>query len=750
MRVAIRRGLNSAGCSDGCCLRQLVPALLLTAGLSTFPARSRAAEPLCDWLDGLGAAAQARLDGSPDAERHARRAIGALPAGLAGARARLELGLSPGAGQNPVERASALRAGSGLAAQPVRGAILAALGDALLAAGDPRGALEAFRGAAAEGTSAAAARARWRAAEALHAGGFATEAVAAWRPLLGDPLATHLETAQRLAYALDLHATGERRRAVEILRSLWSAQPERPESAAAEEALARWRAAGDGSVPPFTGEERVARAYRLIATGRVPEARRELTLAQATRPAPRADLLALAEAAALLATGRPGDAARAVEPYARSPDAGVRRGVSLIAARAASRERRMADAMAAWRAVAASDAAVPGLTPPAQASLHDDAEYFAAWLHLDSGDPANAAAALDRLARLHPGSRRADDARWFAAWALLRTGATDAAEAALRRLDEGSAAPRVRYWRARIEPDPARSAALLQSVIAADPLGYYGLLACTRLRAAGASCAPPPLAAGPPPPELDGLPEAPRLRAAAALAAAGLRDEAVAELEAIAGANGGRRAAPAAAELAAFLGDPLLPFRLARDQLGLSRRSLPWSFPDAWPAIVEPSARAAGVDPSLLRAVMRRESGFRTQARSAAGAVGLLQIIPSTAARLSALLAFPAPLAEQLEDPAVNVPLGAGYLALLLERFGDPLVAIAAYNAGPGAVARWSRERTGLPLDVWVESIPFRETRQYVRAVVENWVGARAAAGAPPPAIDPDRRVPVPADGIAF
>jgi soluble lytic murein transglycosylase len=421
-----------------------------------------------------------------------------------------------------------------------------------------------------------------------------------------------------------------------------------------------------------------------------------------------------------------------------------------VLARSAARERRIPEAIAAWRAVAASTAQIPGLPPASQASLKDDAPYFAAWLHFDAGDLERAASELSRLAREHPGSRRADDARWFAAWALIRKGAVAQAEGALSRVGDVSALPRVRYWRARIATDPAVARSLLESVVSGDPLGYYGLLACARLRHGNAPCPVVPLPAGRPPPELTGLADAPRLRQAALLASLGLRDEAIAELTELSGSNGGRRAAPLAAELALFIGDPLLPFRVARDQLGLSRRTLAWSFPDAWPRLVGSAARAAAIDPALLRAVMRRESGFRTGARSPAGAIGLLQVVPATAARLSTLLRLPTSITDRLEEPSVNVPLGAGYFALLLERFGDPLVAIASYNAGPTAVVRWSRDRASMPLDEWVESIPYRETRQYVRAVVENWAGARAAAGEPQPEIDPARVLAAPGAGVEF
>jgi soluble lytic murein transglycosylase len=704
---------------------------------------------MCDWLDGLGSSAQARADGLGDAFPFARRALEARPAGRAGARAQLEVALALEGSGGPADRVAALRAALPGADPGIRSAALFALGEALLAGGEPEEGAQAFRDASLEGGSAFARRARLRAASALHASGLPAQAVQLWRPLATDRLATSLDTPSRIAFARDLRATGERTRAAEILRAVWLELPERPEAAEAEAALSSFRAAGD-PIAPFTGEERIARAYRLASLGRASEGRAELDKAANGEPPPPSEILELANATILLGLGQPSAAALRVAPLARSTNPGIRRGAALVSARAAARERRIPDAIAAWKAVAASSATIPGLSPAAQSALRDDAPYFAAWLHLDTADLERASRELSELARRHPRSRRADDARWFSAWALIRKGALSEAEAALERLEAGDSLLRARYWRARITADPAVATRLLASVAAADPLGYYGLLSCSRLAAAGAPCAAAPLSAGRPPPELNDLSDAPRLRRAALLAAHGFRDEAIAELAGLSFSNGGRLSAPLAAELAHFLEDPLLPFRVARDQLGLSRRTLAWSYPEAWPRLVAAAAEAARVDPTLLRAVMRRESGFRTEARSPAGAVGLLQIVPSTAARLSALLRLPEADGDRLEEPSVNIPLGAGYLALLVERFGDPMVAIAAYNAGPNAVLRWTRGQPTLPLDEWVESIPFRETRQYVRAVVENWAGARAAAGQPPPTIDPARAVPAPAAGVAF
>jgi soluble lytic murein transglycosylase len=147
---------------------------------------------------------------------------------------------------------------------------------------------------------------------------------------------------------------------------------------------------------------------------------------------------------------------------------------------------------------------------------------------------------------------------------------------------------------------------------------------------------------------------------------------------------------------------------------------------------------------------MRRESSFRRAVRSDAGAEGLLQVLPATAERVAAVLGIPGGVGGRLGDPDTNVALGAHYLALLLSRFEHPAVAVAAYNAGPRPVAEWATARRGMPIDAWVESIPYRETRQYVKIVLSEWDVYRALAGEPPPPLDPLRPTPAPGPGVAF
>ncbi len=118
---------------------------------------------------------------------------------------------------------------------------------------------------------------------------------------------------------------------------------------------------------------------------------------------------------------------------------------------------------------------------------------------------------------------------------------------------------------------------------------------------------------------------------------------------------------------------------------------------------------------------MRRESGFHPQAHSVANARGLMQIVPSTGTAIARELALEPPEPDQLFDPQINLKLGTWYLTQLLKRFGHPLLGAAAYNAGPIAVLKWLERRPDLPLDLFVELIPFKETRAYLRQVVADY-----------------------------
>ena len=131
-------------------------------------------------------------------------------------------------------------------------------------------------------------------------------------------------------------------------------------------------------------------------------------------------------------------------------------------------------------------------------------------------------------------------------------------------------------------------------------------------------------------------------------------------------------------------------------------------------------AAASAVEPAWVYAVIRQESGFRPNARSPVGALGLMQIMPATGRQIAQELqdstSDPNPT---LLDPSRNIRYGAHYLRQMLNRLQDnPVLATAAYNAGPGKAAQWLPS-VATPADLWIETIPYRETRAYVQRVLE-------------------------------
>ena len=131
-------------------------------------------------------------------------------------------------------------------------------------------------------------------------------------------------------------------------------------------------------------------------------------------------------------------------------------------------------------------------------------------------------------------------------------------------------------------------------------------------------------------------------------------------------------------------------------------------YPLRYEAIVRGHAKDDGLDPALLAAVIYTESHFNASARSDAGAIGLMQLLPATANGIALRTGGASFVVDDLYVPELNVRYGAWYLRDLLNRYGDERTALAAYHAGPGNVDRWRRQGVG---------IQFPATRSYVEKV---------------------------------
>jgi soluble lytic murein transglycosylase len=135
--------------------------------------------------------------------------------------------------------------------------------------------------------------------------------------------------------------------------------------------------------------------------------------------------------------------------------------------------------------------------------------------------------------------------------------------------------------------------------------------------------------------------------------------------------------------------------------------------------VLGPAARQWNLDEALVYSIIRQESRFMPDARSRVGAMGLMQLMPATARWVARQIPVQPYRQDMLALPETNILMGTYYFRRVLDDLGHPILAAAAYNAGPGRARRWRDER---PLEgaVYVETIPFNETRDYVKNVFAN------------------------------
>jgi soluble lytic murein transglycosylase len=144
-------------------------------------------------------------------------------------------------------------------------------------------------------------------------------------------------------------------------------------------------------------------------------------------------------------------------------------------------------------------------------------------------------------------------------------------------------------------------------------------------------------------------------------------------------------------------------------------------YPRPYPEAIAEATKLTQLSSDWILAVMRQESLFRDDAVSRAGARGLMQMTPSTAIAVAKRWHLPAPASDGSFDPTMDVERGAAHLRDLMDKYGQLALTLAAYNAGPAPVARWLPTRP-MDADIWIENIPYGETRNYVQRIVEHIV----------------------------
>ncbi|MEB2283671.1 MAG: hypothetical protein B6D46_15490 [Polyangiaceae bacterium UTPRO1] len=354
---------------------------------------------------------------------------------------------------------------------------------------------------------------------------------------------------------------------------------------------------------------------------------------------------------------------------------------------------------------------------------YDAARYALARIAEQEGRPEEADALLRALAA--DTGELAREARWRLAWAPYRRGDLEAAAKAFAALGAGDDKDRVAaaYWRGRIFARQGRAEESRQafaSVLVDAPESYYADLA---ERALGITAAAPPPAApidATPPAAVTTL-HAYHWERSRELGAMGMNDAATREIGALVrelpdGDPGQSFALAAYSNVEA----PGRALRLAqRLQSSLPASTLAaYQFPRAYWSSVVRAANDARLDPYVVLAVMRQESLFERTAVSVAAAYGLMQLLMPTASRVAGR-----PIdATALFDSTTNITLGARYLRQLLDRYDADLAkALAAYNGGEAAVAKWEQRAPGAASDEFVETISYRETRHYVKQVLANY-----------------------------
>ena len=362
----------------------------------------------------------------------------------------------------------------------------------------------------------------------------------------------------------------------------------------------------------------------------------------------------------------------------------------------------------------------------------DRAQFAAADIHEFFGRKEEAIQLYNSVIRQFPKSQVRDDAAWRLAWLYYQNGDLATAAAAFKSLESqsknGPFAVAALYWQARVteklgELESARQ--LHRQIIDGAAESYYQMLSLRALKRLGETVNEVKSNKAAVTPEAD-PPIAPdlmfHLTRARVLASLALRQLAVAELDAV-----DRQSKPNSALRAFLMREYFQTAAYGRslqlaNQLPSSRpeRDL-YRYPLAFWDLIQQKAQDRDLDPYLVLGLIRQESLFDTRARSPATALGLMQLIQPTAARIAKQLGLPAPTQETLFEPETNLTLGTQYLKDLLQRYSNNWhKALAAYNAGEAAVDRWEKEIVTDDIEEFVERIPYVETRGYVKLVLRN------------------------------
>ena len=370
--------------------------------------------------------------------------------------------------------------------------------------------------------------------------------------------------------------------------------------------------------------------------------------------------------------------------------------------------------------------------------------------HADRGRADQAIQTYQQVGRKEKPEGLAAEGYWRAGWLLYKSGRYEEAmrsfDEAVRLQSDGPVRLAALYWKGRsLEKagEPQKAATLFEALCAEAPLTYYCHTARTRKGLGEMSRAVGGEGGGV---SFSGLDPQDRAvtadvhyQRAVELRLVGLLREAGEELGMLPGRIGGDRGAVlwlasrfkevGEYHRALKLVQLFFPDVIDRGITGVPPAFWELAYPQGLLPVIQTVADH-GVDPHLVAAIIREESTYNPAAVSQAGALGLMQVTLQTGERIASRLGGEAFNPERLFDPVYNIKLGSRYLGQLAERFNrNPIYTIAAYNAGPDVVAKWAQQLGGGDPDEFIESIPYTETRLYVKRVLRSYREYKRVSG---------------------
>ena len=518
-----------------------------------------------------------------------------------------------------------------------------------------------------------------------------------------------LQASYRLAACRDKMGNGAA--AAAILRSLWLNSPGSIQAAKAEEELKRLTAAGI-AVKPYSSQELFKRASTLYDQRRYDLALttlRRINTKDETKDF--LDRISLKIGQAQLKARRYVEAENSFKELSQSAArVEVKSEATYLMARAIEKAGRNEEAFNAYQRIAA-------VFP--ESAEADDALLEAAFIRKFQHRPKETAELLEDLLATYPKTSLKQRINWESGWAHYLDGdMLTAAELFKKLLVSDDYRERALFWY-------GKSIAAAGDVAAAEtsfsllreefPFGFYAL-SIQRSKVEDHEEIIPSLAGDMP--ELLPLPQG--YERVKALSALGLVDDASSELAVSRKKLAKSKGDAGLARLYLELGSYGRAMSLFDSSLLTSspenRHAWMFLYPKAFNEHVSKYSEKAGVDPSLAYAVMRAESSFAPAATSPVGARGLMQLMPQTAAMVLHEKKIDP---EMLYDPELNIRLGTKHLRELLDKYnGNETAVIASYNAGASNVNRWLKTYANLSKEEFIESIPFAETKDYVKKVL--------------------------------